>query len=231
MVVMKGWFGFLFLFSMFSFSYADTLQLKNGRSMEGIIKREDSQSIELEVGVGCSVKFLKSEVSSISRSSPQDSLALRAKWKKDKSASEERMAQERLAEERKPRAIDFSRGIQGIVLDVILDDKVEAKMVLDTGSSIMLITRNLADKLRVNLDTAQPDMTVQVADGRKVGAKRVVIGKVEVQGVQARNVDAAVLLSEAGDMGFGDGLLGMSFLKHFNFRVDQKEKKLILEKL
>jgi len=228
---MKGWFGFLFLFSMFSFSYADTLQLKNGRSMEGIIKREDSQSIELEVGVGCSIKFLKSEVNNISRSSPQDSLALRAKWEKEKLAGEKQRIEEGLAEERKPRTVEFSRGSQGILLNVNLDDTIEARMVLDTGASIMLITRNVAGKLRINLDGAQPDMTIQTADGRKISAKHIVIGKVEVQGAQARNVDAAVLLSEAGDMGFGDGLLGMSFLKHFNFRVDQKEKKLILEKL
>lgn len=228
---MKGWFGFLFLFSMFSFSYADTLQLKNGRSMEGIIKREDSQSIELEVGVGCSIKFLKSEVNNISRSSPQDSLALRAKWEKEKLAGEKQRIEEGLAEERKPRTVEFSRGSQGILLNVNLDDTIEARMVLDTGASIMLITRNVAGKLRINLDGAQPDMTIQTADGRKISAKHIVIGKVEVQGAQVRNVDAAVLLSEAGDMGFGDGLLGMSFLKHFNFRVDQKEKKLILEKL
>ncbi len=228
---MKGCLGFLFLFSMFSLSYADTLQLKNGRSMEGIIKREDSQSIELEVGVGCSVKFLKSEINSISRSSPQDSLALRAKWEKEKLAGEKQMIEEGLAEERKPRTVDFSRGSQGILLNVKLDDKIEARMVLDTGASIMLITRNVAGKLGINLNGLQPDMTMQTADGRKISAKHIVIGKVEVQGAQARNVDAAILLSEAGDMGFGDGLLGMSFLKHFNFRVDQKEKKLILEKL
>lgn len=229
--MMKGWFGLLFLFSMFSFSYADTLQLKNGRSMEGIIKKEDSQSIELEVGVGCSIKFLKSEVNSISRSSSQDSLALRAKWEKDKLASEKRMLDEKLADERKERTVEFSRGSQGILLNVKLDDKIEARMVLDTGASIILITRNVAGKLRINLDGLQPDMTMQTADGRKISAKHIVIGKVEVQGAQARNVDAAILLSEAGDMGFGDGLLGMSFLKHFNFKVDQKEKKLILEKL
>lgn len=228
---MKGWFGLLFLFSMFSFSYADTLYLKNGRSMEGVIKKEDDQSVELEVGVECSVKFLKSDLNSISRSSSQDSLALRNKWKNDKLAGEKRMAEEKLADERKPRTIELSRDLQGIALNAILDDKVEAKMVLDTGASITLITRNIADKLRINLDKLQPDMNITVADGRKVSAKHIVIGKVEVQGAQARNVDAAVLLSEAGDVGFGDGLLGMSFLKNFNFKVDQKEKKLILEKL
>jgi len=53
----------------------------------------------------------------------------------------------------------------------------------------------------------------------------------EVQGVVARKVDCAVLLDDTGDLGFGDGLLGMSFLKRFNFTVDQKQKKLTLEKL
>lgn len=229
--MMKVWLGALFLLFMAGLGYADTLHLKNGRSMEGIIKKEDSESLELEVGVNCSVKFLKSDISSISRSSQQDYPDLRAAWEKDKQEALERMAKERLAEEGRPRSVDFSHGSQGIVINALLDDRVEAKMVFDTGASIVLIARSIADKLGIDLGGSEPDLNVQVADGRSIGAKRIFINKIEVQGVYAENVEAAVLLSDAGDLGFSDGLLGMSFLKNFNFKVDQKEKKLILEKL
>ena len=101
---------------------------------------------------------------------------------------------------------------------------------MDTGASIMMLRKDVAKKLGLDLDTAKFDMQVQLADGRKVNAKYVVLESVKVQNSEALNVDAAVLLDEA-DISFGEGLLGMSFLSRFNFKVDQKEKKLILEKL
>ena len=71
---------FIFLFSQV---FADTIKLKNGRSVEGIIKAEDGERIELEVGSG-SVKFLKSEIADISRSSGSELSSLRERWKKNK---------------------------------------------------------------------------------------------------------------------------------------------------
>jgi len=58
----------LFLSALAFSSYADTLKLKNGRSIEGIIKKEDAGMVELEIGAG-SAKFLKSEIAEILRSS------------------------------------------------------------------------------------------------------------------------------------------------------------------
>jgi clan AA aspartic protease (TIGR02281 family) len=210
-------------------SYADTVYLKNGRSIKGIVKSEDEQCVELEVGAG-SVKFLKSEIANIERSASDEHITLRQEWSDHKAQVQERMEKQNLEEERKPRSVSFSHDLEGIVLDVLLDSKIEARMVLDTGASIMLITRGIADKLRINLNNAVPDMRIQVADGRQVNAKRITIGRVQVQGVEARDVEAAILLDESRNFGFGDGLLGMSFLKKFNFKVDQKNKKLILEK-
>ena len=111
-----------------------------------------------------------------------------------------------------------------------LNEKVEVSLVLDTGASIMMLRKDVVEKLGMDLDNVKPDMQAQLADGRKVDAKHIILESVKVQDSQAQNVDAAVLLDEAG-ITFGDGLLGMSFLNRFNFKVDQKEKKLILEKL
>ncbi|MFH1398429.1 MAG: hypothetical protein ABIH27_07770 [Candidatus Omnitrophota bacterium] len=52
-----------------------------------------------------------------------------------------------------------------------------------------------------------------------------------VQGVEAKEVDAAVLLDEVAGIKFKDGLLGMSFLKKFNFKIDQANNRVILERL
>ncbi len=219
------------LCASWKFSYADTLYLKNGRSIDGIIASDNGKAVELEVGVNSSVNFLKSEIEKIVKSPEQDYQPLRQKWEKQKQAQEEKIAKLKLEEEAKPNSVNFSHGLQGIVVDVTLNNKIKAKMILDTGASAEIITRKIADDLKINLKKVEPDINLSVADGRQISAKRIILESVEVQGVEAKNVEGAILLEDAGKLGFGDGLLGMSFLKRFNFKVDQKEKKLILEKL
>jgi len=114
---------------------------------------------------------------------------------------------------------------------VRLNNKVDTTMVLDTGASLILLTRDVAEKLGYNLDRLRPNMKVQVADGRTVDAARIILDSVKVENSEAERVEASVLMEEKGNFGFEDGLLGMSFLKRFNFKIDLKEKKLILEKL
>ena len=220
---------FLILSFLVSASYADTLYLKNGRSIEGLIKREDERVLELEVNLG-SVSFSKDEIGRIEKSTLEESNKIRRKWQKEQEDLKERIAQQRLEEENKPRKAEFLQDSQGILLAVVLNEKVEVSLVLDTGASIMMLRKDVVEKLGMDLDNVKPDMQAQLADGRKVDAKHIILESVKVQDSQAQNVDAAVLLDEAG-ITFGDGLLGMSFLNRFNFKVDQKEKKLILEKL
>ena len=215
----------------FNLSYADTIYLKNGHSVEGIVRSEEGETVELEVGISSSVTFLKNEIEKIIKSSAADVSFLRRKWEKDKVELKEKIAKLQVEDKNKPSAISFSNDPQGLVVSVKLNDKVNAKMVLDTGSSLVMITKNVALKLGINLSSVvKPDMKAQVADGRQVNARRVILETMEVQGVVAKNVEAAVLLDDAGGFGFGDGLLGMSFLNRFNFKVDQKAKKLILER-
>lgn len=220
---------FVILFCFITAAYADTLYLKNGRNIQGLIKSENENAIELEVNGGI-VKFKKSEIDKIEKVSYEEAGQIRKKWEGERKDLEERISQQQLEEENKPGKHEFSQGAQGILLPVTLNKKVEASLVLDTGASIILLRKDVVKKLGLNLDTAKFDMQVQLADGRKVNAKHVVLESVRVQNSEALNVDAAVLLDEAG-ISFGEGLLGMSFLNRFNFKVDQKEKKLILEKL
>ncbi len=220
---------FLILFCFITAAYADTLYLKNGRNIQGLIKSENDNAIELEVNAGI-VKFKKSEIDKIEKVSSEEAGRIRKKWEGERKDLQKRISQQQLEEENKPRKQGFFQGAQGILLPVTLNKKVEASLVLDTGASIMMLRKDVAKKLGLDLDTAKFDMQVQLADGRKVNAKLVILESVKVQNSEALNVDAAVLLDES-DINFGEGLLGMSFLSKFNFKVDQKEKKLILEKL
>lgn len=223
--------GLFLLLASSSLAYADTVYLKNGRKIEGLVKSDGAKELELEVGANSSVTFLKSEVNKVIKSSAAGSSALRQRWEKRKLAADEKMARLQIMEEKKPSAASFSHDPQGILVRVLLNDKVSTIMVLDTGSSLVLLTKDTAQKLGIDLSGAQPDLKAQVADGRSINAKRLAIRSMEVHGVTAKNVEAAVLLDDPKDLRFGGGLLGMSFLKRFNFKVDQKEKKLTLEQI
>ena len=218
----------IFVFTSLSWLYADTIYLKNGRSIEGIIKNEDADIIELEVCAG-SVKFKKSEIGRIERGSFEDALQLRQKWEREKTQNQLKMYRQQLEEARQPRKVEFSQDSQNIILDVTLNHRVDAKLVLDTGASIVMLRRHVAEKLGVKLNKATPNMKVRLADGREVNALHIFLENVKVEDVEANNVEATILLDDVG--GFADGLLGMSFLRRFNFKVDHKERRLILEKL
>ena len=219
----------IFLAIFLAKSQADTLYLKNGRSIEGLIKSEDEETIELEVCQGV-IKFDKNEIERIEKSAPQEARAIRLKWERQIVWAKQRLEKQQEEEERMPKKVEFFQGGQGIILNVTLNKKVQAVLVLDTGASLIMLRKGMAKKLRINLDKVKPDIKLTLADGRKIDAKYIVLESVKAQGVEAENVEAAIMLEEVGEINFGDGLLGMSFLGRFNFKVDQKEKKLILEK-
>lgn len=208
---------------------ADTVLLKNGRKIEGIIVKEDSNCLELEVNSG-TIKFDRKAVDRINKDVPGQDL-LRQKWQQKKARLEEKISAQKLEEENKPRDAGFLQSAQGIVLDATLNKKTDVKLLLDTGASLVMISAETAKKLGIDPARARPDMVVKVADGRNIRAKSVILKSVKVQSAEADNVEAVFLLDEAGSLGNADGLLGMSFLKRFNFKIDHKENKLILEKL
>ncbi|MDD4953456.1 MAG: retropepsin-like aspartic protease [Candidatus Omnitrophica bacterium] len=218
-------------FSVFiGLAYADTLYLKNGRKITGVVKSENDRVVELEVCRGI-VKFNKSEIEKIERAAAEEVEVMRMKWEESAAASQERIVQQQEKIEKAPRRVDFSREGRGITLDVLLNKKIEASLVLDTGASVVVLRKGMAGKLGIDLDKVRPDAKLTVADGRQVDAKHIILKSVKVQGVEAENVDAALMMEEVGDVSFADGLLGMSFLSRFNFKIDNQEKELVLEKL
>ena len=213
-----------------SSAQADLIKLKGGRIAEGIIKSEGGNFVELEIEAGV-VKFAKSQILDITKSSAAELGSLRESWQRKKSDFDKKMINKKNELDSRPQESGFSYDAKGIAVRVVLNNKVETTMVLDTGASLVLVTRGVAKNLGIKLDNLKPDIKIRVADGRTVDASRIVLKNVRVEECEANNVDAVVLMSDRGDFGFRDGLLGMSFLKNFNFKIDHKEKKLILEKI
>ena len=210
---------------------ADTLYLKNGWKIEGIVKNEAANTVDLEVCSGV-VQFTQSEIERIEKSAPEESQAFLKKCQEqDREFQASLLEQEVEKERRKEGQVEFSGEGQSIALEVTLNKKVKAKLVLDTGASLVVLRKNIAKELGLDLNKIEPDMDMQLADGRRVKAKHVILDNVKVEDVEAKDVQAAILLDDSGAADFKDGLLGRSFLERFNFKVDYKNKKLTLEKL
>jgi len=206
---------------------ADTLYLKNGRSVEGFITSQEQETVQLDVGYG-TIKFKQNEIGRIEKSDRAEADALRQKWQKARMRAQEIRTQK----EREPKPVAVQKVQQGhIVVDAVLNKAVRASLLLDTGASLIVLSKSAGRKLGFSADRKKSTIQLQMADGRKVDAQFVVLQSVSVQGIEVRNVDAAVMSEDAGGADCGDGLLGMSFLKKFNFKIDQRNQKLVLEKL
>ena len=86
--------------------------------------------------------------------------------------------------------------------------------------------------LKIGIDTSDPQYQtkVQVASGSFVPAFYTKLQSLKIQQIEAKDVDAVVLLQDLpADISFKDGLLGMSFLGRYSTHVDYSRKKFIIE--
>ena len=213
---------------------ADTLYLKNGNTIQGFIKKETLDAVELDVGFG-TMKFGLDQIAHIHKSSPEEAQALREKWESQRRAMAAEAAAKTQdlpsAEKPQPKDVQVDTQAGHIMVDTLLNHKVKAQLLLDTGASILVLTHGIAEKLGLQAKNYKQLVELKLADGRKIKAIYITLDNVSVQGVEAGKVPVAVFTEEIADLGYKDGLLGMSFLNRFNFKVDQKNKKLILERL
>ena len=222
---------FVILFSTQIQALADTIYLKNGRSIEGLVKKEDADFVELEISFG-SMKFSRKQIERIASSSPEEAAAIRKEWAEEKIRAQVRAREAELRREYEPKQINMDKQSGHVVVTTLLNNKVKANLFLDTGASLILLSRKVADNLGAGANGKEgTPIELIMADGRRENAKMIILDSVKVQDSEVRNVEAAILPDkESADMS-EDGLLGMSFLKKFNFKIDQKNDKLILEKL
>lgn len=221
----------VFSFAWLRVALADTIYLKNGRSIEGLIKNESAEGIELDVGFG-TIKFSRDEIESIRKSSAEEATDIYQKWEKKRIANKEKEEARKLieSEQPKPKSIDLQYEKGQIMVEALLNKRIRSTLLLDTGASIVLLSRQIGQQIGPSPVRRRQKVELQLADGRKIKADYVILESLSVQGVEANDVAAAVLSEDIGDIAYKDGLLGMSFLKNFNFKVDQKNNKLILEK-
>ncbi|ENY80756.1 retropepsin-like aspartic protease family protein [Sphingopyxis sp. MC1] len=82
----------------------------------------------------------------------------------------------------------------------------QVRMLVDSGASLVALTRNDAEAIGIDVDRLPIGGTAQTAGGT-VPMRTVLLDSVEVDGITIRNVEAAVV-----DANMGVSLLGQSYL-------------------
>ena len=140
-------------------------------------------------------------------------------------AEREEAQRKKEAQLAKQKEMEISVSIKGnrIFVPVTIGNQgieVQALLVLDTGASHTVLFRDFADQLNViALQKALP----QVAGGQRIYSE---IGEVSYLKVGSRKLNKArvMIINHEGPAVSYSGLLGMSFLKHFQYKIDFKRQ-------
>ena len=124
------------------------------------------------------------------------------------------------------RTVKLEREGDSFFVRVRLNRKHKARLLLDTGASSVQISVALASRMGLDLSKGER-VRCTLADGSVRFARSVILKEVRVGRVRVKKVRALVLEGAVADD--CDGLLGMSFLGNFVFKIDTQENELILK--
>lgn len=126
-------------------------------------------------------------------------------------------------------SVILSKTSGNLVVEVKLNGQLTCLMAVDTGASLVTISRNIAGRLELDLGDERNEAEFLLADGSKRKGRIVTLKSIEVGNSKAEEVLAAVMDSPPGPG--VDGLLGMSFLDNFSVKIDSVNNKLVLESI
>ena len=110
------------------------------------------------------------------------------------------------------------------LVDVLLNGRVKARLMLDTGASFITLSEEIGQKLGVFSSGASAEMPFNTAGGEEW------MPLIALQTVSAGNAQSQLVEASIGkhikDI---DGLLGMSFLGDYRFEIDRTNKRLTIK--
>ena len=125
-----------------------------------------------------------------------------------------------LEEVRVPLTIVSGRNFH---VDVLLNGRIKARLMLDTGASFITLSEKIGEKLGVIKNGFSAEMPFNTAGGEE-WMPLVALQTVSTGEAQSQLVEASIG-KQIKDI---DGLLGMSFLGDYRFEIDRTNKLLTL---
>ncbi len=121
------------------------------------------------------------------------------------------------------KTIKLERSGNSYYVNVVVNRRHKIKLLLDTGATDIQLPMEFAKKIGVPKWKTHP-VRVRVASGAIIQSRGFKIPEVSVHGVKAKNVSGVVLKNS------NTGLLGMSYLNNFIFKIDTQKKLLYLKR-
>ncbi len=108
-------------------------------------------------------------------------------------------------------------------VEVIINGKQRRSMVLDSGAGLISLPWDVAEGIGLTPSADTPVIRLQLADGKIVEGWQMEIKSVQLGPFKVDNVECAVLPKE---LVAAEPLLGGTFLKHFVYKLDLKNKRI-----
>ena len=116
---------------------------------------------------------------------------------------------------------------KALFVEALVNNQEKGHFILDTGATYMSISKDMAEGM--HLDLAHADkVPITTANGR-IEVPKVVLSTVNVNGIEAHNVEATVM-NFRKEASFS-GLLGLSFINQFKLTIDPAKGQMMFEPL
>ncbi|MBW3539494.1 MAG: retroviral-like aspartic protease family protein [Planctomycetes bacterium] len=136
----------------------------------------------------------------------------------------------RLADSVLSDSIDLRAGADStFYVSTVINKKPPQELAVDSGSSLVSLPHKLAEELGIEMKPTDPTVRLKLADGKTIiDARLVTLDSMRVGRFTVEKVEAAVMPENLAD---APAILGMSFLKNFNFKINSETRKLEMTKV
>lgn len=124
------------------------------------------------------------------------------------------------------QGVELVKKNQHFMVSAIINEQHNANLMIDTGASLTVISNRLYEQIidNVNFKNGR-EMHINTAGGNQI-AFSIIVDEFTLGGETINDFEIVVM--ELPNFNKADGLLGMNFLQHFRFEIDQQNSLLFL---